>query len=502
MKHFSSSILFVVISFLAIPADAAISASTTLEVRPSGSDTNGGGFVTGASGTDLSLFDNRNAAGCTSCQSATVNISTTDAVTANTTTVTSATANFSSALIGNLIYLTGSGTTTGWYQVTAVGSSVSITVDRATGSTGGTGVTLNIGGGLASPGQAAAIKVAGNNVFIKSGTYSITTASTNVAGGMVSDTTGGTGPTVFTHWTGYNTNRTLINTDTKPILQASGSISSFTILNSGSSSYTRWHNLSVDCASKTTSTGANAAGAYAQQTYLKAVNCTAIGVANGGGTNAWMAYIEASGGSGTAGIQLSNSVQGAFLESHGNTTHGIQMGFNSTCFMCGSWSNSGGSSDGFNPSSVALICMNCWAYGNGRYGFNLTGTGYGSLIVNSIAEANANIGFASGGVIAGTTLINDASYNNNSTTSLSGQYSNTDITLVFGFINVTVGSVFTNAAGGDFSLNSTASRGALLRAAAFPSASPDGTLNYRDIGFAQHQDSGGSSVTVGYPIVQ
>ena len=136
---------------------AALSGSTVLEIRTAGSDTNGGGFVTGTSGTDMSQFDNKNATSCTSCQSATVNISTTDAVTAVSTTVTSATANFSAAIVGNIIYLQG-GTgpvTAAWYQVTGFTNSTTITVDRNVIVS--TGVTMNIGGALASPGQAAAL---------------------------------------------------------------------------------------------------------------------------------------------------------------------------------------------------------------------------------------------------------------------------------------------------------------------------------------------------------
>lgn len=158
----------------AVSALAAISSSTVWEVRAAGAATNGGGYSSG--GTDLSAFTNKNASGCTSCQSATVNISTTDAVTNNSTTVTSATGNFSSALIGNTIYLAGSGTTTGWYQVASVPDSGTIILDRATGSTGGTGVTMNIAGALTLQAVAGAY-VAGNSIYIQSGTYAILSAA-------------------------------------------------------------------------------------------------------------------------------------------------------------------------------------------------------------------------------------------------------------------------------------------------------------------------------------
>ncbi len=167
---------------------AAISANTVWEVRSeAGSDTNGGGYVPGA-GADMSQYDNRNAVGCTGCYSATANLSTTDAVTNNSTTVTSAAAKFTSALLNNLVYLSGTGTTSGWYQVVAVPSANSITVDRATGLPGGSGVTLNIGGALGTLGAiintSAPAIVAGNTVYCD-GTFSemlsITVSGTSTA---------------------------------------------------------------------------------------------------------------------------------------------------------------------------------------------------------------------------------------------------------------------------------------------------------------------------------
>ncbi len=167
---------------------AAISANTVWEVRSAtGADTNGGGYVPGA-GVDMSRYDNKNAGGCTACYSSTANLSTTDAVTNNSTTVTSATANFTAALLNNLVYLSGTGTTAGWYQVVAVPSATSITVDRATGSTGGTGATLNIGGALGTLtsiiNSSTPAIVAGNTVYCD-GTFteqlSITVSGTAAA---------------------------------------------------------------------------------------------------------------------------------------------------------------------------------------------------------------------------------------------------------------------------------------------------------------------------------
>src|SRR3989344_5109514 len=151
----------------------ALSANTIFEVRTSGSDTNGGGFVTGASGTDWSQ---QNAA----------QYAVTDGVTAGTTTITSATANFGTDVVGNIMYVEGGtgAVAAGFYQITARASSTSITVDRSTGLTAGTGVTLNIGGALATPGRIiqTGILADGNKVYIKSGTYTLTTTTPGPAG--------------------------------------------------------------------------------------------------------------------------------------------------------------------------------------------------------------------------------------------------------------------------------------------------------------------------------
>src|SRR5579863_5594377 len=119
---------------LTLPTYAALPSTTVWEVRPTvGSNTNGGGFVTGSSGTDWSQF---NAA----------QYALTNGVTNGTTTV--ATTSASADMVGNIAYIAG-GTgsiTAAWYQIVSQTTGVSIVVDRSTGLTAGSGVTINIGG--------------------------------------------------------------------------------------------------------------------------------------------------------------------------------------------------------------------------------------------------------------------------------------------------------------------------------------------------------------------
>jgi hypothetical protein len=147
----------------------AISVSTIFEVRPTvGNDTNGGGYVTGSTGTDFSQQNSKNTGGS--------NISTTDGVTSGTG-LTSATGTYSSAIVGNIIYLSGTGVTTGWYQAVSFATST-ITLDRAPGN--GTGITVNIGGALSTIAAANTnMNQSGMTTYVKAtGTYTVTTTLT------------------------------------------------------------------------------------------------------------------------------------------------------------------------------------------------------------------------------------------------------------------------------------------------------------------------------------
>jgi len=233
-------LIFVLIYFLICPTPvifAAITATTAWEVRSGSAATNGGGFDIATAGTNMAIFDNKNAAGCSSCQSASVNISTTDAVTNGTTTITSATANFSSAIVGNVIYVTG-GTgsiTAAWYQVATFTNSTTIVVDRSTGLTTGTGATMNIGGALDLPTTANSVPVvAGNTIWVKGASYTV--ANATYANGTVS---------APIWWVGFTSTH---GDGGKATLVASGS--SGQMITSGN--YNRWNNWTWDANGATT----------------------------------------------------------------------------------------------------------------------------------------------------------------------------------------------------------------------------------------------------------
>lgn len=133
-----------------------IQATSVFRVRKLGSNTNGGGYDAAMSGagTDYSQQDAAQATG-------------THGTAAGTTTFTdTVAAAFTAAMIGNAIYISGTGFTAGVYFVTARASSTSITLDRSPGT--GTVGAWAIGGAWADPWtNIAATVVPGNKIYVR-----------------------------------------------------------------------------------------------------------------------------------------------------------------------------------------------------------------------------------------------------------------------------------------------------------------------------------------------
>lgn len=439
----------------------AVSSATVWEIETGGSDTNGGGFVTGSGGTDYSQQAAKNTTGS--------NISVTNAVAAGSTTITSATAAFTSAVTGNIIYMSGgTGSLVGqWYQATFV-SSTSITVDRIVAV--GTGITMNIGGALVSLGGIFASSISGNNltsghiIYVQAGTYSISSASSNVSGGVCNNSIS---PNII----GYSTNRNITNTDTPPLIQFG--------VNGVSLFVTRAavYNIAFDGNTKTTAThsGANDSTVYNRCSFTK------MNVAAGGGA---YNYCTATGNSAAVWGGEAN-----FCEAYANTaTPNIAGG--ASYFHCIHYNNTGASTDGFNMSGGPVSAIGCIAYGNGRAGFNLVTTSRSVTLINCHAENNTTYGFDFSSIGGSAAMLYNCSAYNNTT----ARYptANAAVQQIVGFVTVTVGSVFVAAGSNNFALNNTASQGALLRATGFSALFPRGlTASFQDIGAAQHQDTGG-----------
>lgn len=444
--------------------EAALSAASVVEVRTAGNDTNGAGFVTGAAGTDYSQQNSKNTVGA--------DISTTDAVAAGTTTLTSITGNFGTTIVGNIIYLAGgTGAITGqWRQITARASTTSITMDAAIAAS--TGMTMNIGGALLSPGLTSGYGlISGGKIWVKAGTYSVTSASTSIAAGCFSSA-------VAITVEGYNATRGDLGT--RPLVQASG-ISTFTLFTMATSN-SQITNIRCDGATLTSSRGFAWRG--------NVMLCSGDNCTNGGfalSTITTQTRCTATGCSTVAAMTVGTALGCVVYD---NTFTAIVLGASHGCgVFCIADSNSGASSDGFSPVASGTFALNSAAYNNGRDGFR-AGAGL-AWTFNFIAEANAGIGF-NGNAQVNIQSPSCASYNNGTPSSGYTGAVSVAPTLITGS-----GSFFTDAPNQDFSLNNTAGAGAALRAAGFPGVLPIGGTGYQDIGPLQHQDSGGGSTFVG-----
>lgn len=417
----------------------ALPATAVIEVRTTGSDTQcGGGFNAARGGNDYSQQNTAQATGT---------------VTSATTTVTATTGIFTSVMVGN--YIT-DGTT--FKEITAFTSSLIVTVDSAPSWTA---ATIYVGGALLSLGKAASILVNGNIIFQKAGTYSISTATVNVAGGTLSNALNFIA-------CGYSTTRTLANTDTKPVNQYGASTITMTA--------TRgiYVNVEFDGNAQTA-----ARLTISNDTFLRCM------IRNMNTASSTGQFVACQATTNSASVFTGSC---SLCEAFANTATPFTA---ISVVDCMSYGNTGATTDGFALSSVGSSCVNCVSYGNGRDGFSLTGATRSNQCVNCHAENNAQYGF-NVAAVNGQLVLNCSTYNN-----IIGTVNSTGVIYNAGSIAVTAGSVFTNAAGNDFSLNNTANQGALLRAAGFPATFPRGTTsNYRDIGAAQHQDpaAGGANL--------
>jgi hypothetical protein len=285
------------------------------------------------------------------------------------------------------------------------------------------------------------------------------------------------------HLVGYNTVRG--DFGTRPTIKADGVITSFTLVTTGAGNHVE--NVILDGNSRTTSRGMTGSNATAYKVTAK--NCTNSGLAGGG------AYVLCEATACATASPAFAATIATWCTSHANTVTGF--GFGGTYIGCIADSNSGASSRGFDDGFTGLTtCMNCIAYNNGSDGFrwnNTAGSGH-NFNANDIAYLNGGYGFNNVGADDGWLLYNCAGASNtsgnfNSFTSPSQN--------VIGFVSLS-GDPFTNAAGGDFSLNNTAGRGAACRAAGIAGAFlGESTTSYLDIGAVQHQDTGGTSGPVG-----
>lgn len=461
-----------------------VNATAGQAVSPSGFPTTTNGFAISASPTGATWtidYSQQNSA----------RFAYTDLASSGTgLTVSSAAHPFGKQQVGNCLVVNGAGThfNLGRYVIVSVSGTTATVVGPTNITTGaGSSGTGGLGGALASPGiVGGAPRLASNTVFIQSGTYSITSASTNVSGGCIADALSAGGGYVGRAWEGYQTVRGDLGT--APVLQASG-ISSATIFGKTAAGGVI-RNISINGASLT-----SVIGWATSQTVLywqcRASNCTTGFSMTAALGNVFIRCTATGCATPWSGGQVYLCFE---CEAYGNTGSGFPStsGNGSIFDRCLSYNNTGASSDGFQVNSAGLI-INCVAYGNGRNGFTVENEN-GLVVINSIAEANSGYGFSANGTLrTEASLLNCGGYNNTS--------GNVDPNLATqpGYFQAASSSFFVAPGSNNFALNSTASAGALARAAGTPGPFlAASTTGYLDIGAAQHQDSPATYVIAQY----
>lgn len=439
----------------------ALNASAVWEVRTAGNDNSGGAFRTGATGTDFSQQD-----------AAQATLSAASVVHSTTTQINVAPGDFtvSAADVGNHLNVTGGTATAGVYEITVVDvPNNRWTVDRSVGTVGQT-VVGAMGGAMASPGRAFQFLVANNIVYIKSGTYTMTTTSSNVANGVLNKASA-------TFIEGYETTRGDLGTP--PLFQTDGVITTFTMANLSACVIV---NVNIDCNSRVTTRGMILSNGFAYK--CKVSNATNEGYQVGVG--GFVIFCEATGCSLNPAIRLTAAgAEAHYCYAHDNTQSGFSLATGTLAVNCIADTCAGITSDGFIINGPGAV-INCVAYNNGREGIRIASNGV--CVVNCIAEGNGTVGIRNSSNTNGFYLLNNAGFNN--TTS--------DVDMGTGKFKLNANfltgsaSFFTNAAAGDFSLNNNAGGGALARNAGIPGAFPNGTtIGFEDIGAVQHEDSGG-----------
>jgi|688.fasta_scaffold105688_3 hypothetical protein len=357
---------------------------------------------------------------------------------------------------GNVLRISGGTATAGYYRITSVDTANNrVTVDASMGTASAT-ITGRIGGAFASPGQAGATKVAASSVWIKSGTYTITSGSANVSSGLISDTTGGTHPR-GSKWEGYET--TYKDGGTRPVLQvASSGVTSVTVF-SVSSDMITVDNIEIDGQSKTSIRGFSFTGTSNRAHRCIARNCTNSGF-----------QFNSTFGHYVSCAAISCSTQSAFL-----CENNPGLIANSICSNCSAGGflfsgpyvvvnciASGTTGVGFNTNGNRPAFHGCISYNSSSHGFQLTGNySRNGNLIDCVSYLNGGSGFHTDQTPGLIYLIRCSGGSNSS-----GNYTASQIALALQFETLTA-DPFVDAANGNFALNSTSGGGATLRALNF-----------------------------------
>lgn len=404
--------------------------------------------------------------------------------------------------VGNVVFVPALvGVATGYYQIVSF-SATTWTIDRTVGAGNVGSDAICMGGALASMGQAGnaifnlgGTVAAAHTVWIRQGSYTVGSASTNVATGCL--LLSGTNGVGSSGWLviGYATAGGRGDFTARPTLTLNQN--SATVIAS-SAQYATIDNLILDCGSGSTGTTGISFTAAGDRAIRCKVSNSATDSFKSTSSDDYFGFDEASAFSAGDGFNCTAGALCEYCEAHGGSATGFAsaLGYFSFCL---SYANTGSTSDGFAASSHPAIYIGCVAYGNGRHGFNQSGASnfIAGAWTNCVAEGNGvSVGTGAGWNIANNNLyaqwFSCAGYNNagglvtGATTYLPINLTNSSSLAQTGILAYGA-TAFTSAT--NFLLNSNSPGGAQLRALGTFGATPSGTsTGAADIGAIQHAD--------------
>lgn len=425
------------------------------EVRPTnGSDNNGGFFVTGASGTDYSQQN--------SPQFALTGIATSGA--GAVFLYASATA----AMVGNgLNVISGTNFTTGRFQITSVSVGVSVTVDRNICTGVGASGVINIGGAIQNYSTLAAITITTMRAYIKAEATITITARPD-----------------FQNLTnleliGYTTTRTDLGKATITTSNGTDNL----LLFRGTGSFILQNFTMTD----TSGTRHNAIAFVNNFNFLIVINCSFSGNSisiNWNGVTILNALIRQCAIASCTGAGISIQIAG-FVEVddcyiHDNTGNGIdilataspiRLVVNRSVIRANAIGIKS-VDDGAVGNNSVIVCLNCAIISNTSDGIKHLGTGTNFQVLtylqNCIVYGNGGYGV---NVVAASLSLNYSGYAGYNAYGSNTSGNKNNFPAQTGDVALSA-DPFTNAAGGDFSLNATAGGGAACKAVGFPLTFP------------------------------
>lgn len=431
-------------------------------------------------------------------RSTTPRITYTDMVIGATTTQYTSVANSPGVnLVGNIIAVSaGTGFTVQRVVITAVAAGVA-TCDKSLGTTASTGGTGKLGACYATPGLAGANWIGGNVALIKYNATPYTLNSTvgNGTGGRFSAGGGGSN-TDMSVFRGYDVvpgdETSNIPTIKWGISPASATIMTF---NAGPC---RIENVIFDGnrANFAATRGISFVGSQCTIRRVKFMGFSATAIVGSTGSSYIFENLEVTDCATTAAVSLSSG-SSYWLRNcsfHDNIVTVINMTTAKVALAdCLFYNNTGASTCAIQATGACTITADHVMIGTiGQHGFDLQVAQTQIWLTNCYVQGAGGWGYNIQTAMDTMAMINCGGFNNSS-----GNFQVANITPsnLIGFITP-ASDAFTNLSGGDLSINNTAGAGALLRNAASPASYPGtSTSNFEDVGAAQHQASGTSTIT-------